>query len=322
MPGKKKLLWFLFKLLLSAGLILFIFISAKVPVRDIPAALRGVNVWWFLLAVSLHIPGNLISAYRWQILARVQGDHHTLGYLLRSYLVGQFFNNFLPTRFGGDVVRIWDGSRSSKSLVRSSAIVIADRSTGLFVLFVFALGASLYRLEFAQKLPIIWVSLLVGVVGMIAAGVFFLPWTGRLLDRASEGSFLGRTLMKVASFRQVLLSYKDHRGPFLRAMVWAVILQINVVVYYYLIGRAFHLTIPLTDYFIFIPIVLLIQAVPISLGGLGPRELAYVEIFKHYGIAVGTALSFSLVADVAVNLFVGLIGGVIFISRKGKGSKE
>ena len=315
MPGKKRLLWFLFKLLLSAGLIIFI-LGTKASVRGIWEAIKGVNPWWLALAVSLHIPGNLISAYRWQILARAQGDHHPLGYLLQSYLVGQFFNNFLPTRFGGDVVRIWDGSRHSKSLVKSSAIVVVDRSTGLIALFLFALAASLFRLEFAQKLPVIWVSLLVGIAGLLAAAAFFLPLTGRLLEKAAFKGAPGKVIQKVVSFRQVLIGYKDHKKPFLTAMVWAFILQVNVVVYYFLIGKAFHLTIPLSDYFIFIPIVLLIQTIPISLGGLGPRELAYVEIFKYYGIAASTAFSFSMVADVSVNLFIGLIGGIIYISRK------
>jgi uncharacterized membrane protein YbhN (UPF0104 family) len=127
---------------------------------------------------------------------------------------------------------------------------------------------------------------------------------------------LGKASQKVLSFRHVLVGYKDHKGRFMAAMAWAFILQVNVVVYYFLIGKAFHLTIPFSDYFIFIPIVLLIQTIPVSLGGLGPRELAYVEIFKYYGIAASTAFSFSLVADVAVNLFIGLIGGIIYISRK------
>lgn len=315
MPGRKKLLWFLFKLLLSAGLILFI-LSTKASFRDIGAALKNVDPGWLALALCLHIPGNLISAYRWQILARIQGDRHSLGYLLQSYLVGQFFNNFLPTRFGGDAVRIWDGSRQSKSLVKSSAIVVADRSTGLFALFLFALGASLFRLEFARTLPVIWVSLLVGVSGLAAAAVFFLPLTGRLLEKFPARGLPAKALQKMLSFRRVLISYKDHKRPFLAAMMWAVILQVNVVVYYYLVGKAFHLAIPFLDYFIFIPIVLLIQTVPISLGGLGPRELAYVEIFKYYGIAAAAAFSFSLAADVAVNLIIGLVGGLIYISRK------
>lgn len=316
MPGKKKLLWTAFKVVLAAGLILLLFTRAKVSVGGIVRALESVNVWWLLLAVSLHIPGNVISVIRWRLLARVQGDHHSFGYLLRSYLVGQFFNNFLPTRYGGDVVRIWDGSRQSKSLVKSSAIVVVDRATGLIALFLFALLASLFRLDFAQKLPVIWVSLLVGVCGLVAVTVFFLPLTGRLLGKLPAKGVLAKGLQKLLTFRQVLISYKDHKGPFAVAMVWAVVLQVNVVIYYFLMGKAFHLNVPLFDFFIFIPIVLLIQTIPVLLGGLGGRELAYVAIFAYYGIASSLAVSYSLVADVAVNLFIGLIGGVIYVSRK------
>ena len=316
MAGKKRLLWSAFKIILAAALIFLLFTSAKVSFRGILEALGRVSLGWLLLAVSLHIPGNIISVVRWRILARVQGDHHSLGFLLQSYLVGQFFNNFLPTRYGGDVVRIWDSSRKSKSIVKSSAIVVVDRATGLIALFLFALLASLFRLDFAQKLPVIWVSLLVGVCGLIAVTVFFLPLTGRLLRKFPARGVAARLLQKVLSFRDVLISYKDHKGPFAVAMVWAVILQVNVVIYYWLMGKAFHLNIPLWDYFIFIPIVLLIQTIPILPGGLGGREWAYVTIFAAYGIASSSAFSYSLVADVAVNLFIGLIGGIIYISRK------
>jgi uncharacterized protein (TIRG00374 family) len=315
MPGRKKIAWFAFKLLLSAGLIAFL-LTTKASARGILEALGTVNLWWLALAVSLHVPGNVISAYRWQILARAQGDRHTLGYLVRSYLVSQFFNNFLPTRFGGDVVRIWDGSKPSRSLVKSSAIVVVDRSTGLLALFVFALAASLFRLDLARRLPVIWVSMLVGAAGLLAAGLFFLPLTGRLLRALPERWVLGRAARKVASFREVLVGYRHHPGPFLTAMAWGFVLQVNVILYYYLVGRAFHLPIPLLDYFIFIPIVILIQTIPVSLGGLGPRELAYVEIFLFYSIAASTAVTFSLVADVAVNLFIGLIGGLVYIARR------
>jgi uncharacterized membrane protein YbhN (UPF0104 family) len=94
-----------------------------------------------------------------------------------------------------------------------------------------------------------------------------------------------------------------------------VLLQLNVILYYFLIGLALHLNIQFIDYFIFIPIVLVIQIIPITINGLGLREGSYIEIFKFYGISPQAAVSFSLV-DVGFNLVLGLIGGIIYVSRK------
>jgi uncharacterized protein (TIRG00374 family) len=311
---KRKTLIFLLKLVFSAGILTFILIS-KTSINDIASKLAGVSWAWLAVAFSLHTLGLAISAFRWQILARAQGDEVPLPFLAKSYLVGTFFNIFLPTRFGGDVVRILDASKYSKSLVKSSAIVLVERSTGIIVLFLFALVASLFRLDMASRIPMIWEAFLIGFVGLAAAAFFFLPFVGRRLEKLPEKGLLGTFKQKLIALRTTIIFYKNKQKEFSQATVWAFLLQLNVVLYYYLIGRALHLTIPLLDYFIFIPIVLLIQILPVTINGLGLRELAYIEIFRFYGLPAETAVSFSVI-EIAFGLIVGLIGGAIYVFRK------
>lgn len=314
MPKRKNLLVLILKLIFSLSILVFI-LTTQTSLKDIGAVLKGVNPYWLVLSFSLHAFGLFSSAYRWQILARAQGDEVPLGFLAKSYLVGTFFNNFLPTRFGGDIVRIWDGSRYSKSLLKSSAIVLVERFTGIIVLFLFALLASLYRLDMARQIPVIWVSLLLGIFGLALLISFFLPFFGKWLAAIPSRGFLGKLKTKIILFRETILFYRTQKTLFLRATFWAFLLQLNVILYYFLIGKALHLRIHFIDYFIFIPIVLLIQIIPITINGLGLREGSYIEIFKFYGISPQTAFSFSII-DVAFVLIIGMIGGIIYVSRK------
>jgi uncharacterized protein (TIRG00374 family) len=303
------------KLLFSLAALAFFLVVSKVSFKEIGLKLKDVVWGWLALSFSLHALGLLISAYRWQILARAQGDRIPLIFLAKSYLVGTFFNNFLPTRFGGDIVRIWDGSRYSKSLVKSSAIVAVERMTGIIVLFVFALVASLLRLDMARKIPVIWGALLLGLAGLAVLALFFLPFFGRWLEKVRAGGFLGKVAQKFVVFRTTVLGYRNKRTEFAQATLWAFLLQLNVILYYFLIGKALRLEIDFLDYFIFIPIVLLIQIIPVTINGLGLREGAYIEIFRFYGIAPETALSFSII-EIVFGLAVGLFGGIIYVSRK------
>jgi len=311
---KRKSILFLLKLLFSVAVLTFLFIT-KISIKAIGLKLKGVSWTWLAVAFFLQALGLLISAYRWQILARAQGDDVPLLFLAKSYLVGTFFNIFLPTRFGGDVVRIWDGSKYSKSLVKSSAIVLVERSTGIICLFLFALAASLFRLDMARQVPVIWAALLLGFLGLAAVALFFSPFFGRRLERLPEKGTLKTVKQKIIAFRTTIILYKEKRREFARATAWAVCLQLNVILYYFLIGRALHISIPLLDYFIFIPLVLLIQIIPITINGLGLRELSYVEIFNFYGITPETAISFSII-EIVFGLVVGLVGGAIYVSRK------
>jgi uncharacterized protein (TIRG00374 family) len=313
--ANKKTLSFLLKLLVSVALLVGFFLAKKISFAAIGRELSGVAWGWLLLAFSLNAFGLLASAYRWRILAAALGDEIPLGALIRSYLVAQFFNNVLPTRFGGDVVRVWDGSRQNRSLLRSAAVVLVDRATGLIVLFLFALAASLFRLDMAREIPVIWAAILLGTAGLLAAALFFLPSGGRLIERLPAGGVLHKLRAKILDLRATILAYRKAPRPFARATVWAVLLQLNVVLYYFLIGKALHLAIPLLDYFIVIPIVLLIQIIPVSVNGWGLREASYIEIFAFYGIGAAAAVSFSLV-EVAFGLIIGLVGGAVYIARK------
>jgi glycosyltransferase 2 family protein len=313
MAGRRKTLSFLLKLAFSVGILAWILSRA-----DLSAIIRHLRAaaWpWLVVAFALNGVGLLIRAYRWRILALPHGDDMSVGFLFRSCLIGEFFNNFLPTSFGGDAYRIWDGSRRSRSIVRSSAVVIVERMSGILILFLFALAASLFRLDMVRRIPLIGLSLLLGLGGFAVLGLFFLPATGRFLLRPPASGFRRRVMLKLSEFRAVIVGYRNHPRDFLRATVWAFLLQVNVILYYYLIGRALGLQVPLTDYFVFIPLVLLIQLIPITINGWGIREAAYIQVFRFYGVAPELALSFSFIA-VAFSLLISVVGGILYATRQ------
>lgn len=314
MPKRKDLLAFTLKFIFSSSILAFILIS-QVSLKAIFVTIKEASHLLLAISFSLHAFGLVISAIRWQILIKAQDDWVPLGFLAKSYLVGSFFNLFLPTRIGGDVVRIWDGSRYSKSLIKSSAIVLVERLSGVLVLLLFALCASLIRLDVAQRFPVIWVALIISVVGLGLLALFLTPLADLILEKLPERKALSTIKEKIHQFRQTILYYRKRKGALGKAFFWAALLQINVIIHYYLIGEALHLDIAILDYFIFIPIVHLILLIPITINGLGLREGAYLEIFRYYGISSAAAISFSWI-DMAFMLIVGILGGIIYVSRK------
>ena len=314
MPKKKDIFVFTLKFIFSASVLAFILIS-QTSLRDIFTTLKEANHLLLGISFSLHALGLVISAIRWQILIKAQEDWAPISFLAKSYLVGSFFNLFLPTRIGGDVVRIWDGSRYSKSLIKSSAIVLVERLSGVIVLFLFAFCASLIRLDMAQQFPVIWVSLILSFFGLSLLALFLTPVADIILEKLPEKSRFNTIKQKIRQFRETILFYGKRKRALGKAFFWAALLQINVIFHYYLIGEALHLGIELLDYLIFIPIVHLILLIPITINGLGLREGAYLEIFRYYGISSAAAISFSWI-DLAFMLIVGIVGGIIYVLRK------
>ncbi len=311
---KKKALVTLLKFLFSTFIILYILIY-RTSLKEIYDALSSVNLFWLILSFSLHSLGLLISAWRWQVLMKAHEIKVPFLFLTQSYLVGAFFNQFLPTRFGGDMVRIYDGSRYTNSLLKSSAIILTERANGILILLLFAFLASIFRLELTEKNPIIWISLVVGFGGMVFLLFLLSPFVTRLINKIKEKGFLGKIKEKITFFRESILIYKKRKNELWKATFLSFLLQINVIVHYYFIGRALNMEIPFTDYFIIMPVVLLLISIPVTISGWGVREGALIGIFQFYSYSPSFAVSFSLI-DVAFNLIIGLIGGIIYWLRK------
>jgi len=311
---KKTIIKFILKFIFGFSLIV-ILLTYKTSITETLYVLKGADPFWLLTSFLLHAVGLLISSVRWQILIKAQGDQARLSFLAKSYLVGIFFNNFLPSRIRGDVSRIHDGSRYSQTILKSSAIILVERLSGIIILLVFASVASFFRINMAKEIPVVWISLLLGLLGLLLIFIFFMPFTDRLIRKIPDKKLLAKIKSKIFDFKNIILQYKDKKIALVKTLFWAFLLQINVILHFFLIGKALHLQIQFFDYFIFIPIVLLIQLIPITINGLGLREGSYIEIFEFYGVAPGTAFSFAFI-DVAFMLIIGLAGGIVYVTRK------
>lgn len=313
---KKRTLFFILKLVFGLGLLLYLVLVLAKP-REIIAVMRAASAPLLLLAFSLHAFGLLFSARRWKLILDRQGADFSLAQLTRSLLVGSFFNLFLPTRFGGDVVRVSDTRGIAQGVTGSLAVVVYERMSGIVALLVFALLASFLKIGFIKELPLLYVSLLVSLLGI---GLLLLAWKklprGYLAGLKCGRPWLRKVLDRLDAFHGIILDFVNHRALSRKVFFWALLLQFNVVLHYFLIGRALKLErIPLLDYFFAIPLMLFLLSFPVSINGLGVRDLFLVKLFTYYGYPAHFAIAFSLM-DLGFNLLLGVLGGLIYIFRK------
>jgi len=313
---KRKTLFFLFKLVFGLGLLLYLALVIARP-REIIAVLRSVSWPLLLLTFSLHSLGYLISAKRWKLILDERGADYSIAQLIRSLLVGTFFNLFLPTRFGGDVVRVSDTRHIEQGMTASLAVIVYERLSGIVVLLFFALIASLLKISFIRQLPMLYVSLLVSLLGIF---LLLLAWKkiprGFLASRKCRFPWLRNILGKLDAFHGIILDFVNHRLLSRRVFFWATLLQFNVLLHFFCFGQSLHLVrIPFLDYFFAIPIMLFILSFPISINGIGVRDLFLINFFALYHYPAQFAIAFSLL-DLSFSVLLGIIGGVIYIFRE------
>jgi hypothetical protein len=230
--------------------------------------------------------------------------------LISSYFVGLFFNNFLPTGMGGDVVRIYDVAKYSRQPSASAASVIAERALGSFAQGLIALFGLALGYEMAKSFSAAIMALFLGLCLLLLVLLFGERWARRL-NLPDPFSLKSKALRVLES-----ISFCLRNKP---VAIWVVCVSLlfhaMVVLINYLIFRALGANVSLVSCFLLIPIISVITLLPISINGLGVREGAYIYFFGRLGLSTMESVAASLLFFFLLTL-VSLIGGVIFALRR------
>jgi len=301
------------RLVLSLGLLALVL--RQVGWQQVWQAVRQAYWPYLTAALAMSLAGIVVRAYRWQVLLKALDMQPSLGRLTALYFVGTFFNNFLPTGVGGDVVRVYELAQESKRPAAAVGTVLLDRASGLLVLFLIALVA------LAFSYPLVSSQIAAAIVLLCVAGwggsVFVLQrsWLQRL--------GLWRWLEKVDLLRSGYEVVAACGGRAIASALGvslglnALLIAMNV-----LIARSLGIKLSLWYYLLFVPIISFLLVLPVSLSGLGVREGGYVYLFGQAGVPAHLALSLSLIVYAFVNLVPGVIGAGVYAWQGLRGLRQ
>lgn len=274
----------------------------------LPAFERG-RATWLLGALALTLVGILLSTIRWRQVLEALGLHTRTRTLFSHYLAGLFVGNFLPSTIGGDVLRVTRLSAANGDRPDTFASVVLERLTGWLILPVLTILAmvinpGLGQLGAASAVAIAIAAatlvLLVGVLVVAASPRL----GGRLTGTARWQRFAGAVHLGLRRLR-------EHPGAALSVLAVGFAYQLVVVLTGLLAARSLGLDISLTASLAFMPAVAIAQVLPISLGGLGVREGAFVLFLGPLGVPAASAIALGLLVY-GLNLVVSLLGAPAF----------
>jgi len=229
-----------------------------------------------LVAFLLYQLGILIRSYRLYALLEAQGAHVPLLKLLNLYYVGTFFNSFLPSGFGGDVIKMVELARFSANGPLAVSTVLADRILGLVVLFAMALVA----LPFGWRLvPTSVVLVLVALILGLALGLW-LFLNRRLVEALASHVGLLRRVLANPKIAALYASFHNYTGlALIKSILASLAFNLSLIVVQIYLAYAVQVRISAAYFFLFVPILSSLLALPISISGFGVREGGYVVLF-------------------------------------------
>jgi uncharacterized protein (TIRG00374 family) len=308
------------KIAISAALLAYLFLTTDLGALD--ERVRTADLVDMLAAVVCYSLVLALAAWRWQVLLRGLGLPAPLRKLTASYLVATFFNNFLPSNIGGDIVRVRDGSKLTGSTTTASlAVVGIDRILGFGALYVLAAFAFAFAPPVVRGLAgarAVLLGLFLLFSGL--AYVFFRPGTAGRLMTLSRLDTLDWAREQFEIVQDAVHAYRQRIGTLWQAGLASLAIQVLVVLYFLAIARALAIPLPVGAAFLMVPLCTLLQALPVSFNGWGLREGLFTLYFTQVGLPRPSALAFSLVGAGLIVL-LSLSGAVVWMSRGGTGAE-
>jgi len=303
----------LVKAIVSIGLLALLF--SRVDVSRLWSVARQASIPWLAFALLLYLGMLLASALRWGVLLRAQHVQLPFTFLTQSFLVATFFNNFLPSNIGGDVIRITDSAKAAGSKTLATTVVLIDRGLGVLGLALMAAtGATLMqRMALDPLRPgMLWAGF--GLGAIIATPALLMPETvTKLLQplRVFHQEWVDERIEKLT---YALTRFKETPAALAICFIGAVAVQGILVLFYVAIARSMNIPIGFAELAVIVPISFIAQMVPISMNGFGVREATFGFYFTRLGLPLESALLVSFVGA-ALIMFFSLSGGVAYLTR-------
>lgn len=284
-----------------------------------------INAGLFIGVVFIFIISQAIVAFRWWLLLRTQGVNINLSDAVRLNFLGLFYNNFMPSSVGGDVIRAWYVTKHTHKKFVAVLSVFVDRVIGLFTMIMLALSCWFLFMT-GTRLDIA----LPDIGGFVSKHSGFILWFAAIAAIIVSGLLANRRIrVKITGLYSAGREHIAHaakkaydalamyrRNPFtiIATIAMTVFLQSCVIVAYWFLGRNLGMETNIKFFFVFFPVSWVVGALPISIGGAGVIEGVLAALFFYFA-GVSKEQAVAIVLCQRFVLILGSIPGMIINLR-------
>ncbi len=306
--GKKLFVKRIIQLLVSIGGFAYIFY--KIPLKEVIDNWNiGMTPWILAMLVAATLV-MAIQANRWKGLS-VQGPEIPFKTYYAYTAMGYFFNNLLPTGFGGDAVKSLAFGKKFNQTSQSVSAVLLARIQGLLAMFLCFFIALPFALSKAE-IPLAYT--LIMTAASLACVIFILLCL--FSDKLPIPQFISNRFSFIGKLQNSLSIYRKHKKQILLSSLDSLWLQLLTLFIAYAYFRAVGVDIDISILVVFTSITIVISMVPISLNGIGVREGTQVALFTGIlGIPAPVVLSAGLLGYIPL-LFQAAQGAIVLLAKK------
>lgn len=289
--------WTVIKICFSAFILFFFY--KTIDIEKLNLILKNVRLQFLLLVILLIVVRNMISSWRFKVLC----EHYkpvSFIEINKHYFIASLFNLFMPTSIGGDALRAVLLEREGINKSTALLFITVERFIGLFSFVLIALAGLIFIPATKE------IIFLVMAINLIFILLCFLIYFIKIPQ------FESINILK--KLRETFMLLKKQKATLMKVSLISLFFQLFSIYLRYLLAVAFNLFIGFGYFLVFIPLINLVTLLPISIGGLGLREYAFVYFFTDASSILDKEASIILSLGTYIMLLAtGVIGLIIYL---------
>ncbi len=300
------------------GLAIFIYILSGTGIGKIASTFRDISPVQLIPFPIFILAIIAIRGWRWQYLMKLVGIHYPLRRSAAVWSIGFFAAAVTPGKVGDAIRAFYTSQETGKDFGESFLTVFVDRLMDLIVVVVYGMITIVLFSYYYIKIPSVWVILL-ATVGFFV--LIFLMLNKRFVKPLIKPIYTAlfpkkyKTKMKNSFnsfYDSLFLYFKEWKGT-LYALLLTVIYWVMVFCLAWYVAFVLGIEVSFPYLFIIMPMVTLVELLPISVSGLGTREATVIYFFSVIGIASAQAVGFSIAYLIAGTYLTSLLGFVLWL---------
>lgn len=273
---------------------------------------------WLVATVALVFLDRALMGYRWiTLLCPVESESRpSLGELLHIFFVSTFLGTFLPASVGGDLVRAYSLSRLQVGRGQALASVLMDRMLGVMSIVIVGV-AGLLAAGRGDLMSVRGVYVSLTLASLLSAGILAVVFSERaaqLARRVAEALPIRKVGAVAGEVTGATRAYSRYHAQLVNVLAGSVVVQLLRVAQAWGLGLALGITAPGSVYLAFIPMILLVMLLPVTVNGIGTSQVAFVWFFAKAGTPAPEAFALS-VLFVGLGVVGNLPGGLLYAFR-------
>jgi hypothetical protein len=302
------------------GILLFLVILTRIDIASLLEVFASINPLLLLAALLVNTVAVIVKSYKWKIIVSTVNSRFSLADSIRGFLVGFSFSVLTPAKLG-DFIRAFYVKNETCTMGRALSTVVTDRLIDIIMLVIIA-TTGIFLFSYLYHIEILSAALVILIAAGIVCGIAIIlnkPLLSRIL-RPFFNLFVPADMKQKISeyyheFYEGLFTFYQHRAAFSLAILVALLSWVPPVVYGYLLGQSIGIPITLSYFAIVIPIISLLDLLPISISGIGTRDVALIFLFSLQGVSAESAVAFSILYLFMSYWLVALAGALFWIQH-------